>query len=204
LPGAFTLLFSRETNFKTSAAVFIILSALSPFKQFHAIISGNYLTELHKNCILFINYKTCRMKKTIVFIATAMILCSYAQHTKVSHAAIPAHTVAARPDHKMKASTKSSKSLDDVTVEIYSNCWRDVDIWLTNEDTSYFLNIHPWQTDATITVPEGKYDISIWPNDSNAGYHSFYVGCGNYGGGYPATTFWGVSITPDCNDIIID
>lgn len=138
------------------------------------------------------------MKKMILFIATAMILCSYARHTKISNTALPTH--------KTKAKTISSnvKALDDVTVEIYSNCWRDVDIWLVNDDTSYFINVHPWQTDATITVPEGKYDVSIWPNDSNAGYHSAYAACNHYGGGYPMITFWGISITSECSDIIID
>ena len=136
------------------------------------------------------------MKKTIVFIATAMILCSYAQHTKV----LP------QRDHKMESKAVTSnkgKLLDDVTVEIYSNCWRDVDIWLTNDDTSYFINIYPWQTDGTITVPEGKYDIFIWPNDSNAGYHSTYAAC-QYGGGYPSSAYWGVYVTPECNDIIVN
>jgi hypothetical protein len=141
------------------------------------------------------------MKKMIAFIATAMILCSYVQDSKVSHKLLP------QRDHKKEAKAVTSnkgKLLNDVTVEIYSNCWRDVDIWLVNDDTTYFINVHPWQTDGTITVPEGKYDISIWPNDSNAGYHSFNVACNHYGGGYPAITFWGVSVTPECNDIIID
>lgn len=144
------------------------------------------------------------MKKTIVFIAMAVILCSYAKHSKLAHGAVSPHKVL---PHKMSTKTitsKKGKLLDDVVVGIYSNCWRDVDIWLTNDDTSYFLNIHPWQTDATITVPEGKYDITLWPNDSNAGYHSFYVACNHWGGGYPLMTFWGISVTSECNQIIID
>jgi hypothetical protein len=56
--------------------------------------------------------------------------------------------------------------LDDVTVTINSNCERNVNLFGAGQDTTYFINIHPYQKDVPLIVPAGNYDVTIFPNDA--------------------------------------
>jgi hypothetical protein len=97
------------------------------------------------------------------------------------------------------------KTFDDFTVTINNYYGHDVDVWLYNNalDTFWYLNVHPYQTDVNLTIPEGTYDINLWPNDQD-GYNHYLVGCGNYGAGWGSYVFWGKYLGASCNLILID
>ena len=105
--------------------------------------------------------------------------------------------------------SKSNKqSLSDVTLLITNSFSNDFDLLVasTTSDDYYFINIHPNQYQAELTIPEGTYDITFFPDDMGINHHYYSVGCDYSGGGIGTYAFWGVNITSAmyCNYIFIE
>lgn len=99
-----------------------------------------------------------------------------------------------------------AKLLADVMLQITNYTFTNVDLWLYDNalDTFYFVNIPPHPVESSFTVPEGTYDIDIWPDDPRHGYHYHLVGCGHYGSGYNSVTIYGVPLNSSCNTLTFD
>jgi hypothetical protein len=105
--------------------------------------------------------------------------------------------------------SKNNKQLfTDVTLLITNDFYTDFDVMLYNTvlDQYWLVNISPSTYQEELTVPEGTYDITFWPNDMGRNHHYYSVACGPSGGGIGTKFFYGVSITSAmyCNYINIE
>jgi hypothetical protein len=105
-------------------------------------------------------------------------------------------------------SKNNKKTLADVTLLITNDYYTDFDVMLYNTvlDEYWLVNISPNTYQEELTVPEGTYDITFWPNDMGRYHHYYSVSCGPSGGGVGTKFFYGVSITSAmyCNYINIE
>lgn len=94
------------------------------------------------------------------------------------------------------------------SVQIYFNNYGsvdfDIELYNTSTGESYYFNASPYQTGNWIEVPEGTYDINIYPDDPWGYYHYASVGCGYYNGGYYSINYSGIYLSTGCNNIDLD
>ena len=105
-------------------------------------------------------------------------------------------------------SKNNKKTLTDVTLLItnYANTDIDVMLWNTVLDEYWFVNISPNAYEEELTVPEGTYDITFWPNDMGKYHHYYSIGCGPSGGAIGTKFFYGATISSAmyCNTIFME
>lgn len=94
-------------------------------------------------------------------------------------------------------SKNNKRALADVTLLITNDFYTDFDVMLYNTvlDQYWLVNISPNTYQEELTVPEGTYDITFWPNDMGRYHHYYSIACGPSGGAIGTKFFYGVSIT---------
>jgi hypothetical protein len=94
----------------------------------------------------------------------------------------------------------------DVSLEFDNYGSVDFDVELANTTTGdyYYFNIAPNSSGAYFDVSEGDYDIYLTPDDPYNDYHSAYVGCGDYNGGYGTISYYGIHLDVNCNLFELD
>ncbi|HRN55615.1 MAG TPA: hypothetical protein PLL71_04155 [Agriterribacter sp.] len=68
---------------------------------------------------------------------------------------------------------------------------------------NYYFTVYPHDAGTLGNVPPGTYDITLTPNNPS-GWYNYSVGCGYWADGPGAMTFYSVSISSGCNNILID
>ena len=130
-------------------------------------------------------------------------------HFSTTNGNNPYYTGANNFTNPFRTISKSNKqSLSNVTLLITNSFGNDFDLLVASTTSSdyYFINIHPNQYQAELTIPEGTYDITFFPDDMGINHHYYTVGCDYSGGGIGTYAFWGVNITSamSCNTIYIE
>jgi hypothetical protein len=141
-----------------------------------------------------------QLRLLFLVLSILMVTCStgWANYKPSFGLSPQSHTVVNNIINPFLPISKTNKqSFTDVTLLITNDFYTDFDVMLYNTvlDQYWLVNISPSTYQEELTVPEGIYDITFWPNDMGRSHHYYSVACGPSGGGFGTKFFYGVNIT---------